>query len=260
MSLVSAAYSAEILRAGIEAVPIGQFEATLAVGMGPVRRMTRIVLPQALRLVIPPLTSNAINVFKDTALASVVAMPDLLKEATQAQALAANPTPLIGAAVIYVVLLLPCVRFVGLYEGRLRRRASMKSPHAHRRRRYPRPRPPESVRDQAMTLDIDHVRRQFPALSDGFGYLDNAGGSLVLGRVADRVRDYLLTTSVQTGASYRHSRRAVERLAEARARIALLLNAAAPRGDRARALDHGAVPVPRPRHGEPPRAPRTRSW
>ena len=119
---MSAAYSAEILRAGIEAVPVGQIEATLAVGMGPVRRMTRIVLPQALRLVIPPLTSNAINVFKDTALASVVAMPDLLKEATQAQALAANPTPLIGAAAIYVALLLPFVRFVGLYEGRLRRR------------------------------------------------------------------------------------------------------------------------------------------
>ncbi|RYC31069.1 cysteine desulfurase-like protein [Lichenibacterium minor] len=76
-----------------------------------------------------------------------------------------------------------------------------------------------------MPLDIDHVRRQFPALADGFGYLDNAGGSLVLERVADRVRDYLLTTSVQTGASYPQSRRAVERLAEARARIALLLNA-----------------------------------
>ena len=76
-----------------------------------------------------------------------------------------------------------------------------------------------------MPLDIDHVRRQFPALADGFGYLDNAGGSLVLGRVADRVRDYLLTTSVQTGASYPQSRRAVERVAEARSRIALLLNA-----------------------------------
>ncbi len=79
-----------------------------------------------------------------------------------------------------------------------------------------------------MPLDLDHVRRQFPALADGFAYLDNAGGSLVLGRVADRVRDYLLTTSVQTGAGYPQSRRAVERLAEARARIALLVNAARP--------------------------------
>ena len=123
LSLVSAAYSAEIFRAGIEAVPAGQFEAAHAIGLGARHRMVDIVLPQALRLVIPPLTSNAINVFKDTALASVVAMPDLLKQATQAQALAANPTPLIGAALIYVVLLLPCVRFVGLYERRIARRA-----------------------------------------------------------------------------------------------------------------------------------------
>ena len=55
---------------------------------------------------------------KDTALASVVAMPDLLKQATQAQALAANPTPLIGAAGIYLLMLLPLVRLVGLLESR----------------------------------------------------------------------------------------------------------------------------------------------
>ncbi len=84
--------------------------------------MSDIVLPQAVKLVIPPLTSNAINVLKDTALASVVAMPDLLKQATQAQALAANPTPLIGAAIIYVLMLLPFVRAVGLLETRLNRR------------------------------------------------------------------------------------------------------------------------------------------
>ncbi len=66
----------------------------------------------------PPLTSNAINVMKDTALASVVAMPDLLKQATQAQALAANPTPLIVAAAIYVIMLLPLVRLGGYFETR----------------------------------------------------------------------------------------------------------------------------------------------
>ena len=55
---------------------------------------------------------------KDTALASVVAMPDLLKQATQAQALAANPTPLVGAALIYLLLLLPMVRIVGTLERR----------------------------------------------------------------------------------------------------------------------------------------------
>ena len=119
ISMVAAAYSAEIYRAGIEAVPSGQFEAARALGLRPWLVMYRVVLPQALRIVVPPMTSNAINVLKDTALASVVAMPDLLKQATQAQALAANPTPLIVAAGIYLLILLPLVRLVGLLEIRL---------------------------------------------------------------------------------------------------------------------------------------------
>jgi polar amino acid transport system permease protein len=116
ISMVAAAYSAEIYRAGIEAVPSGQFEAARALGLRPWLVMYRVVLPQALRIVVPPMTSNAINVLKDTALASVVAMPDLLKQATQAQALAANPTPLIVAAGIYVIILLPLVRLVSHME------------------------------------------------------------------------------------------------------------------------------------------------
>jgi polar amino acid transport system permease protein len=122
LSLVSAAYSAEILRAGIEGVPRGQSEAARALGLTKLRQMTDVILPQAVKLVIPPLTSNAINVMKDTSLASVVAMPDLLKQATQAQALAANPTPLISAALIYIVLLLPFVSLVGVAEIKLARR------------------------------------------------------------------------------------------------------------------------------------------
>lgn len=118
LSLVASAYSAEIFRAGIEAVPKGQFEAARALGLKPWIVMARVVLPQAVRIVVPPLTSNSINVLKDTALASVVAMPDLLKQATQAQALSANPTPLIAAAGIYLLMLLPLVRLVGLLEAR----------------------------------------------------------------------------------------------------------------------------------------------
>ena len=119
ISMVSAAYVAEIVRAGIEAIPSGQFEAARALGLHFRIVMAKVVLPQALRIVIPPLTSNAINVVKDTALASVVAMPDLLKQANQAQALTANPTPLIAAAGIYLIILLPLVRGVGLLERRM---------------------------------------------------------------------------------------------------------------------------------------------
>ena len=118
LSLVSCAYAAEIFRAGIEAVPSGQFEAARALGFHWWPMMRLVVLPQATKIVVPPLTGNCINVIKDTALASVVAMPDLLKQATQAQALAANPTPLIGAALIYLALLLPLVRLVAALERR----------------------------------------------------------------------------------------------------------------------------------------------
>ena len=118
LTLVSGAYTAEIFRAGIEAIPKGQFEASAALGLSPTQTMVDVVLPQAVKIVIPPLTNNSINVVKDTALASVVAMPDLLKQATQAHALAANPTPLIVAAAIYVAFLWPLVAAVSRMERR----------------------------------------------------------------------------------------------------------------------------------------------
>ncbi|BDA83148.1 ABC transporter permease [Aureimonas sp. SA4125] len=122
LTTVSSAYTAEIYRAGIEAIPRGQFEAAQSIGLSSWHVMRDVVLPQAIRIVIPPLTNNSINVMKDTALASVVALPDLLKQATQSQALAANPTPLIGAAILYLLLLLPLVRLVARFESRYSRR------------------------------------------------------------------------------------------------------------------------------------------
>jgi polar amino acid transport system permease protein len=121
LTLVSAAYTAEIFRAGIEAVPRGQFEASFALGLNYRQMMRDVILPQAIRIMIPPLTGNCINVIKDTALASVVAIPDLVKQATQAQALEANPTPLIAAALMYIAILLPLVYLVGRLEKKSRR-------------------------------------------------------------------------------------------------------------------------------------------
>lgn len=118
ISLVGSAYTAEIFRAGIEAIPKGQLEAAESLGLGYWDMMGYVVLPQAIRIVVPPLTNNSISLIKDTALASVVAMPELLKQATQQQAFAANPTPLIGAALLYVILLLPLVRLVVFFERR----------------------------------------------------------------------------------------------------------------------------------------------
>lgn len=121
LSLVLGAYTAEVMRAGIQAVPKGQFEAAAALGIHFWLAMRKVVLPQAMRIVIPPHASNCVSIIKDTSLASVVAMTDLLKQATDAQALFANPTPLIGAALIYVAILWPLVRLTGWLEQRFQR-------------------------------------------------------------------------------------------------------------------------------------------
>ncbi len=118
-SLVMSAYSAEVFRAGIEGVPRGQFESAAALGMSFPQVLRRIVLPQAMRAIIPPMTSNCVSMCKDTSLASTVALPELLNEATNMQSLFANPSPVIMAAVIYVILLWPLVRLVSVMERRM---------------------------------------------------------------------------------------------------------------------------------------------
>jgi general L-amino acid transport system permease protein len=84
--LFAAAYLAEVVRAGLQAVPRGQYEAADALGFGYWRKMRLIVLPQALRLVIPPLVNTFIGFFKDTSLVLIVGIFDLLKAGTTAVA------------------------------------------------------------------------------------------------------------------------------------------------------------------------------
>ncbi|MCC5970475.1 MAG: amino acid ABC transporter permease [Pararhodobacter sp.] len=120
LSFVFAAFTAEVFRSGIQAIPLGQIEAAQALGL-PFRVIIwKIILPQAWRIALPPHTSNSVAIAKDTSLASIVAMPDLLKQATDAQALTANPSPLIAAAVMYLIVLLPAVRLVSYLERRFK--------------------------------------------------------------------------------------------------------------------------------------------
>jgi polar amino acid transport system permease protein len=118
LSLVFSSFTAEVFRAGIQAIPRGQTEAAEALGLPFRVTIWRVILPQALRIAIPSHTSNSVAIAKDTSLASVVAMPDLLKQATDAQALTANPSPLIAAALMYLIILLPAVRLVSWLERR----------------------------------------------------------------------------------------------------------------------------------------------
>ncbi|GAB4257814.1 MAG: amino acid ABC transporter permease [Thermoleophilia bacterium] len=110
ITMTYAAYSAEIFRAGISSIPHGQLEAARSLGMTSIQAMRYVVLPQTMRVVVPPLTNELIAMIKDTALASVITTPELLFRAREIMGLRANPTPLTAAAILYVVFTLPLIR------------------------------------------------------------------------------------------------------------------------------------------------------
>ena len=116
--LNTGAYYGEILRAGIESVPAGQSEAARSTGLSRLQTMAFVVLPQAVRNVLPDLVSNTLEVVKLTSIASVVALPELLYQARQAQSVTYNPTPIVAVAVIYFLLLWPVVRLLSRLENR----------------------------------------------------------------------------------------------------------------------------------------------
>ncbi|MBN8889291.1 MAG: polar amino acid ABC transporter permease [Rhodospirillales bacterium 70-18] len=116
--LNTGAYYGEIIRAGIDSVPAGQTEAARSTGLSRLQTMAWVVLPQAIRNVLPDLLSNTLEVVKLTSLGSVVAMPELLFQARQAQSLTYNPTPIMAAAVVYFLMLWPLVRLLSRLENR----------------------------------------------------------------------------------------------------------------------------------------------
>jgi polar amino acid transport system permease protein len=116
--LNSSSYYGEIFRAGIEAIPLGQREAARSTGLTALQAMAYVVLPQAIKAVVPPLTSNTLELIKLTSIASVVALPELLRTARMAQDLVYNPTPLMAAALIYFLLLWPLVRLISKLDKR----------------------------------------------------------------------------------------------------------------------------------------------
>jgi polar amino acid transport system permease protein len=116
--LNTSSYYGEIFRAGIESIPRGQLEAARSTGLGAVQTMAYVVVPQATRNVMPDLISNTLEVVKLTSIASVVALPELLYAARQAQSITYNATPIIAAGIIYLVCLWPLVRLLSRFEHR----------------------------------------------------------------------------------------------------------------------------------------------
>jgi polar amino acid transport system permease protein len=118
LSLNSSGYYGEIFRAGIEGIARGQTEAARSTGLSRFQALFWVVLPQGIRNVVPPLTTNTLEVIKNTSIASVVTLQELLKSARTAEGLVFNPTPLVAAAVIYFLLLWPLVRVISALNRR----------------------------------------------------------------------------------------------------------------------------------------------
>jgi len=114
--LNTSSYFGEIFRAGIESIARGQMEAALSMGLKKRQAYRYIILPQAVKNVLPDLVSNTLEVIKLTTLASVVALPELLNTARQAQALTYDATPIVLAALMYLTLLWPIVRLMSRLE------------------------------------------------------------------------------------------------------------------------------------------------
>ena len=124
LAIVASAYIAETIRAGIEAVPRGQMEAARSLGMSQATAMRKVVIPQAFRIIIPPMTNELVLLLKDTALISVLGVTADTKELTRfgrdGVNTTANATPLIVAGFMYLVLTIPMTRLAAWLEQRAR--------------------------------------------------------------------------------------------------------------------------------------------
>jgi polar amino acid transport system substrate-binding protein len=114
------AYEAEIYRAGLQAIPAGQMEAALALGMSRGMALRRVIVPQAVRIVIPPVTNDFIALFKDTSVCSVITLIELTKE----YSILANTTGgtiefALAASVLYLLMSVPLSWFSRYSERRL---------------------------------------------------------------------------------------------------------------------------------------------
>lgn len=122
VTLTYSAYVAEVIRAGIESVHPSQRLAARALGLGHVQTLRRVVLPQALRKMTPPLMNDFISMQKDVGLVSILGAMDAVAAARSEASLAYNFTPYVVAGVLFVLLAFPTIRLTDWYTARLRDR------------------------------------------------------------------------------------------------------------------------------------------
>ncbi len=121
LSITNGAYVTEIVRAGIQSIDRGQMHAARSLGMSYALAMRRVILPQALRRTLPPLTNEAITLLKSTSLVSTIAISELLRSGLEVMTWKANTfSPFFGVALLYLAMTLPLIAVVGHMERRFR--------------------------------------------------------------------------------------------------------------------------------------------
>ncbi len=119
LSITNGAYVSEIVRAGIQSIDKGQMRAARSLGMSYGLAMRRIILPQVVRRVLPPVTNEAITLLKNTALVSTIALTDLLRAGLEVMTWKANTfSPFAGVALIYLLMTTPLMWLVSRLEKR----------------------------------------------------------------------------------------------------------------------------------------------
>ena len=116
--LNTSSYYGEIFRAGIESVGSGQWDAARSTGLSFLATLAYVILPQALRLTVPPITNRTVAITKNTALGTVIGVGEILNQATTAQSFSGNATPLMMGAIAYVILFIPVVALGRFLETR----------------------------------------------------------------------------------------------------------------------------------------------
>ncbi|MDR1852914.1 MAG: amino acid ABC transporter permease [Propionibacteriaceae bacterium] len=123
LACVTAAYNAEVIRSGLEAVPRGQREAARSLGMTMMATNLLIILPQGIRIVIPPLTNEFVMLLKDTALLFIagasIEMRELTTMGRDGLTTYANATPLLIAGMLYLIVTIPLTALVGRLEKKM---------------------------------------------------------------------------------------------------------------------------------------------
>ncbi len=123
LSLYMAAFISEVYRAGIQAVPKGQREAAQVLGLTPAQSFVRIVLPQAIRLTLPPLASNFVQLIKFSSLGAVISVSEITRRGMELSSSTFRPLEIFSfIAVVYFFICWPLAMAIRIWEGRLARR------------------------------------------------------------------------------------------------------------------------------------------